>query len=87
MNTMNISLPKNLKEYIEERVKTGGYGNISEYVRELIRQDQKRRVDDRLEALLLEGLRSGYAAIDSNVFEPFRQSWNASADTSACSMP
>jgi len=58
MTSMNISLPEELKEYVEERTHSG-YSTPSEYVRELIREDQKRRSKERLEALLLEGLDSG----------------------------
>jgi antitoxin ParD1/3/4 len=57
--SLNISLPQTLKDYVEEQVGANGYSTPSEYIRELIRQDQKRRTDDRLEALLLEGLNSG----------------------------
>jgi antitoxin ParD1/3/4 len=56
---MNISLPETLKHYVEEQVSSGAYGTASEYLRELIRQDRKRKAQDRLEALLLEGLESG----------------------------
>lgn len=56
---MNISLPQPLKDFVEERVKQGGYSTPSEYVRELLREDQKRRAEEKLEALLLEGLNSG----------------------------
>jgi antitoxin ParD1/3/4 len=59
MTSLNISLPQPLKDYVEERVKKGGYSTPSEYVRELLREDQKRRIEERLEALLLEGLNSG----------------------------
>ena len=55
---MNVSLPEELKEYVEAQTKSG-YSTPSEYVRELIRQDQKRRAKDKLNALLLEGLDSG----------------------------
>src|SRR5260370_6511795 len=58
MTSMNISLPEELKEYVEERTHAG-YSTPSEYVRELIREDQKRRAKERLDALLLEGLNSG----------------------------
>lgn len=58
MTSMNISLPHGLKEYVERQTKAG-YSTPSEYVRELIRGDQKRRASDRLNALLLEGLDSG----------------------------
>ena len=59
MQTMNISLPEPLKAFIDEQVSSGRYGSVSEYVRELVRQDEKRRAQERLEALLLEGLESG----------------------------
>ena len=59
METMNIALPGSMKHYVQERVSEGGYSSASEYVRELIRADQKRRADDRIDALLLEGLESG----------------------------
>jgi antitoxin ParD1/3/4 len=55
---MNISLPEELKAYVEEQTHSG-YSTPSEYVRELIREDQKRRAKERLDALLLEGLNSG----------------------------
>ena len=58
MTSMNISLPQELKEYIERQIKFG-YSTPSEYVRELIRGDQKRRAKERLDVLLLEGLDSG----------------------------
>jgi antitoxin ParD1/3/4 len=59
LETMNIALPESMKHYVQERVSEGGYSSASEYVRELIRADQKRRADDRIDALLLEGLESG----------------------------
>ena len=58
MTSMNISLPEELKEYVETQTKSG-YSTPSEFVRELIRADQKRRATERLDALLLEGLDSG----------------------------
>ena len=58
MTSMNISLPQELREYIERQTKAG-YSTPSEYVRELIRGDRKRRAKERLDALLLEGLDSG----------------------------
>ena len=58
---MNISLPEPMRTYVEEQVASGGYGTTSEYIRELIRADQKRKATERLETLLLEGLDSGVA--------------------------
>lgn len=55
MGTMNISLPDSLKAFIDERVESGHYGTLSEYIRELIRKDQGRY---QLRRLLMEGLES-----------------------------
>ena len=59
MATMNISLPDPLKEFVDTQVREQGYSTSSEYVRELIRNDQIRRAEQRLTALILEGLESG----------------------------
>jgi antitoxin ParD1/3/4 len=55
---MNISLPDSMKAFIDERLRDDGYGTASEYVRELVREDQKRREEQKLEALLLQRLGS-----------------------------
>jgi antitoxin ParD1/3/4 len=57
MQSMNISLPDPMKEFVDEQVSTGRYSSVSEYMRELIREDEKRKAQDQLEALLLDGLR------------------------------
>jgi antitoxin ParD1/3/4 len=56
---MNIALPESMKHFVQERVTEGGYSSVSEYMRELIRADQKRKVEGRIDTLLLEGLDSG----------------------------
>ncbi len=56
MQSMNISLPEPLKEFVDGQVASGRYSSASEYVRELIREDEKRKAKERLEVLLLEGL-------------------------------
>lgn len=71
MSTMNITLPKPLKSFVDEQVMLRGYSTGSEYVRELIRRDQDRQ---RLRGLLLEGAASapGLAA-DTAYFNSLRQ--------------
>jgi len=63
MTTMNISLPGALKEFIDTQVEMRGYSTSSEYVRELIRLDQTRQGEQRLSALMAEGLESGAARL------------------------
>ncbi len=69
MQTMNISLPDQLKDFVENQVGSGRYSSVSEYVRDLIRNDEKRKAQDGLEALLMEGLQSGEGT------EMTRQDW------------
>lgn len=42
MATMNISLPDQMKSWVESRSEDGRYSNSSDYVRDLIRRDQTR---------------------------------------------
>jgi len=42
MASMNVSLPGQMRDWVEEQTKTGRYDNASEYVRDLIRHDQDR---------------------------------------------
>jgi antitoxin ParD1/3/4 len=58
MESMNISLPEPLKRFVDGQISTGRYSSASEYVRELIRADEKRKAEEVLEAKLLEGLSS-----------------------------
>lgn len=37
MTTMNISLPAELKTFVDDRVSQGSYGSSSEFIRQLIR--------------------------------------------------
>jgi antitoxin ParD1/3/4 len=73
MKTMNVSLPDAMRSFIEEQTKTGGFSTASEYVRSLVREDQKSKSRERLEALLLEGLESGEAQeLTAGVWEEVR---------------
>lgn len=62
MTSLNVSLPEPMKKFIEAEVRRGGYSTPSEYVRALVRAEQKRKAEDHLERLLLEGLESGESA-------------------------
>ena len=47
-STMNISLPESLKSFVKKRSKTANYSNPSDYVRSLIRDDQRRLAAEKL---------------------------------------
>ena len=73
MQTMNISLPDPLKEFVDHQIAEGRYSSVSEYIRELIRDDEKRRAEERLEALLLEGLESEESVLTRGDFDAIRR--------------
>lgn len=59
METMNIAIPEAMKEFVQEQVSQGNYSSVSEYIRDLIRHDQKQKAKSVLEAEILKGLNSG----------------------------
>lgn len=64
MATMNISLPDAMKQWVEEQVQTGRYGNSSDYVRDLVRRDQDRaRKKAEFDRMVQEGRDSGISPL------------------------
>ncbi|MCR6671804.1 type II toxin-antitoxin system ParD family antitoxin [Devosia ginsengisoli] len=60
MATMNVSLPDKMKQWVEDQVQTGRYGNASDYVRDLVRRDQERaEAREKLQQMVDEALASG----------------------------
>lgn len=62
MTTLNVSLPDALREFVETRVAEGHYSTADDYLRDLVREDQRRNAQDHLDALLQDGMVSGPAA-------------------------
>jgi antitoxin ParD1/3/4 len=58
MQTMNISLPDQLKQFVDEQVGSGRYSSVGEYVRDLILDDEKRTAQEILETMLMKGFRA-----------------------------
>ena len=56
---MSFAIPEELRGYVDERVQSGEYGNTSEYLRDLIRQDRREQASLRLRSLIADGLESG----------------------------
>ena len=61
MTTMNISVPDEMKAFVEAQMAQEGYASASEYLRGLIRDAQKRQARRELEAKFREALESGPA--------------------------
>jgi antitoxin ParD1/3/4 len=55
MESMNISLPADLKGFVNAEVESGGYAGASDLVRELLRERRQQRAKARLlEALFAD---------------------------------
>jgi antitoxin ParD1/3/4 len=71
MPTMNVSLPEELKTFVEQHVQANAYGTSSEYVRELIRHDRDRQ---HLRQLIVDGMNSPMVGpMDADYFASLRQ--------------
>lgn len=62
MSTMNVSLPEQMKSWVERQAASGRFANSSDYVRDLIRRDQARQAAvAEVQAAVDAGLASGPA--------------------------
>ncbi|MEO6027735.1 MAG: type II toxin-antitoxin system ParD family antitoxin [Candidatus Binatia bacterium] len=55
MGSLNVHMPDELRSYVDDRTKAGGFGTPTEYVRPLIRKDR----DEAGQRLLTEQLTRG----------------------------
>jgi antitoxin ParD1/3/4 len=62
-----------MKEFVDHQIAEGRYSSVSEYIRDLIRDDEKRKAEERLEALLLEGLEGEESELTRQDFDAIRQ--------------
>ncbi len=60
MAQMNISIPDQLKAWVESRVAEGSYASSSDYLRDLVRQDQREQaMSAKFQAEIERGRASG----------------------------
>ena len=72
MTTLNISLPDQMKDFVDEQVGERGYQSSSDYFQALLRDEQRRKAEEKLEELLRQGLSSGTATLDDKEWEGIR---------------
>ena len=77
---MNISLPDEMKRFVDQQVREGAYAGSSDYVRELLRREQRAAAEAKLRRLIAEGLASGPAEpMDESYFDDLRKRVRARA--------
>lgn len=71
--SLHVTLPEKLRQFVELQTEKAGYSSMSDYVQQLIRQDMKRREQERLNNMLLEGLASGRKDYTENEWMALRE--------------
>jgi antitoxin ParD1/3/4 len=78
MTSLNISLPESLRAYIESRVQSGDFSTTSDYLWSLVREEQKRHEEAKLENMLLEALNTeGAIEMTPQYWQAKRQNFRA----------
>jgi len=57
MATMNVSLPDEMKAWVEAQASTGSFANVSDYVRDVLRREQA--AVERFQTIIDEARASG----------------------------
>jgi putative addiction module CopG family antidote len=75
---MKVELTKDLEAYVESQVRTGGYADAGEVLRDALRhlRDARSWLDNdspALEALLLQARNGAYTPLTSDDFEAVRR--------------
>ena len=72
MATMNVSLPDEMKEWVEQQASTGRFANVSDYIRDVLRREQSAIA--RLQAVIDEARASGVVDMSTDeLFEDIRR--------------
>jgi antitoxin ParD1/3/4 len=78
---MNISLPPDLKKWVDKQVETGGFGTASEFMRDMIRRARDRQLRRDIDAMLLEAVESGATVtMDGKDWQEIRRTAKARAE-------
>jgi len=80
MANLTISLPDEIKAFIEAQVAAAGYASAGEYLHSLVRDAQRRQARQELEAKLLEGLQGPSSEMTRDDWEAIRREALAGLD-------
>ena len=70
--SMHITLPEQLRKFVEEQAAKAGYPNSSDYVREVLAEEQARRERDAVDAKLLHALEGPFHPMTVENFRDLR---------------
>ena len=61
MATLNISIPNEMRNWIDQQIASGHFANASDYIRDLIRHNQSEK--EAIRMALVEGEMSGESTL------------------------
>ncbi len=61
MATLNISIPNEMRHWIDQQIASGHFANASDYIRDLIRHNQSEK--EAIRMALIEGEMSGESSL------------------------
>ena len=61
MTKLDVTLPDDLKEFVDAEASAGGYNNASAYVQDVLRALWKHKAREALETQVMEAVNSGPA--------------------------
>lgn len=73
MVALHVTITPEQQSHLQQRLEAGEFATASEYVRALIREDQRRTAQDQLEAKLLASLESEATELNDQTLEALRQ--------------
>ena len=72
---VNFPIPQELEPYLERQLRSGNYDSVADYFLTLLNQDrQKQQAQEKLTALLQEGLDSPTETVTADYWHTLRQS-------------
>ncbi len=73
VKVLSVPVPKGMEDFIKRRVSDAGFQTVSEYVRSLVRADQQRAAEEKLESKLVAALDSGqFQEVGPELFDRLR---------------
>ena len=72
MTTIHLSLPDQMKEFVDKEMGEGGYRDPIDHFNALLQEQLKRKAECKLEGLLQEGLATKSAPVDKKDWEYIR---------------
>ncbi len=73
MVALHVTITPEQQSYLQQRLEAGEFATASEYVRSLIREDQRRAAQDQLEAKLLASLDSEATELNEEALDALRR--------------